>query len=201
MDTTIATVAYADVFDYPLTPAELRMWMIFGSEKVPRNKKYFFLKGRSAIVKIREERARYQGEKWEVARRAAKILSYIPSILLIGVTGGLAMNNARRDDDVDLFFIVQQNALWTTRFFATILMDIFGLRRHPNETSVSNKVCLNMFVTAPAVQASERDLFTAHEVLQMVPLVDRGRTYKKFLKANKWVRAYLPNAWKAKYDF
>ena len=95
MDVTFLTVAYADIFDYPLTGTEVRRWMIFGTKKINKNKKYFFLKGRERIVKIREERAIYQAEKWQIARKAAQLLSKIPTVQLVGVTGGLAMNNAR----------------------------------------------------------------------------------------------------------
>jgi len=56
-----------------------------------------------------------------------------------------------------------------------------------------------MFVSEPALPESERDLFSAHEVLQMEPVFDRGNTYKKFLLANKWVKTFLPNAWRYRY--
>ncbi|MBI3385590.1 hypothetical protein HY031_00730 [Candidatus Gottesmanbacteria bacterium] len=54
-----------------------------------------------------------------------------------------------------------------------------------------------MFMSEDAVkvQKDEQDLFTAYEVLQMVPLWERERAYKKFLSANRWVSNFLPNAW------
>lgn len=45
-----------------------------------------------------------------------------------------------------------------------------------------------------SLPAQERDLYTAHEVVQMRPLWERDKIYEKFLQANEWVREYLPNA-------
>lgn len=203
-DAMIATIAYADIFDYPLTRQELRTWILIEShtpvrtKEIENKKGYFYLKGRSSLVRIREDRAAGQANKWAIARRAAQWLSYIPTIQLVGVTGGLAMNNAKVDDDIDLFIIVTDGTLWISRFKATIIMDMLGLRRHPRDATVTNKVCLNMFVTDRSMGVSdpERDCFSAHEVLQMQPLFIRGHTYRKFLSANQWVSAYLPMAWK-----
>ena len=39
----------------------------------------------------------------------------------------------------------------------------------------------------------KRNIYTAHEVLQVVPLLDRGRVYKKFLEENSWVGEYWMN--------
>jgi hypothetical protein len=43
------------------------------------------------------------------------------------------------------------------------------------------------------LRLSERNLFTAHEVVQMVPL-QPGSWYGAFLQANGWVRDFLPNS-------
>ena len=107
----------------------------------------------------------------------------------------------KHEDDIDLFFIVASGSLWVSRLLATILMNFLG-RRHPGDRQVTNKVCLNMFMTedAVAVVSSERDCFSAHEVLQMEPLWERGGIYRKFLRANQWVKRFLPNAWEEKYQ-
>jgi len=197
MDFTLVTVAYADIFDYPLTHKELVRWMISSGISPKEHKEYYYLPGRSSLVAVRQERARWQQEKWNIARRAAGILSHIPTIQLVGVTGGLAMNNAKKDDDIDLFIITQRGYLWTTRLLTTILL--FGMRRKRNHIRVKNKICLNMFMMEDALVLQEQDLFTAHEVLQMEPVFDRGHIYKRFLQANKWVKSYLPNAWRYRY--
>lgn len=192
-DATIATLAYGDVFDYSLTRQGVSRWFLFypvTGLRIPENPG-FSIARREAPRQIR---------KWKIAERAGRWLSLIPTIHMVGVTGGLAMNNAGVEDDIDLFFIVAGGTLWVTRMLATILMDILGLRRHPEDRRVADKVCLNMFMTerATALPTSDRDCFTAHEVLQMVPIWEQPGTYKRFLFTNRWAQRYLPNAWKEK---
>lgn len=204
---SLATVAYADVFDYPLTIEEFRLWYVKRRNLplrlppgVVRQGAYIYLKGRWSIVSERKKRLLASKEKWRIARRVGRWLRFVPTIQLVGVTGGLAMDNVDYKDDIDLFIITKSNSLWTTRLLATIVVDLLRVRRKPGETDVENKICLNMFVSEDAlsVPAKERDLFAAHEVLQMKSLWDRGGMYAKFLVKNKWVEKFLPNAWEEK---
>jgi len=201
-EAALATLAYADVFDYPLTRQEFSEWSLFFSRislgrTMNKKRGFIFLKGREKLVDIRELRQTWQDEKWEIAKHTAKWLSVFPTVQLVGVTGGLAMNNAKKEDDIDLFLVTAAGTIWITRFMVTIWLNILGLRRKPNEVNVTNKVCLNMFV-APrglAVPVGEHDCFAAHEVLQMKPLWAQKGSYRKFLFANEWSKTYLPRAW------
>ena len=199
-----ATAAYADIFDYPLTIEELGVWCVKKKNRnfriplgVVRQGRYVYVKGRRSIVAQRRKRFLASKEKWRIARRVGRWLRLVPTIQLVGVTGGLAMDNVDRKDDIDLFIITKRNRLWTTRLFATIVVDLLGIRRKPGETDVRNKICLNMFVSEDAlsIPKQEQDLFAAHEVLQMKPLWESEGMYKKFLMKNKWVSKFLPNAW------
>jgi hypothetical protein len=205
-----ATVAYADIFDYPLTGDDLYFWCI---QKTPRkniravripsvvtHNFYFTLRGREYIVNKYNSRHAISQEKREIARNAARWLRIIPSLTLVGLTGGVAVNNATPNDDVDLFCISARGTMWITRALTTLLIDILGLRRRPGDRNVADKICLNMFMSegALAIPKNERDLFSAHEVLQMEPLWARGKSYRDFLEKNSWVKYLLPVAWNVK---
>jgi len=208
----LSTLSYADVFSFPLTLPEIKRYAIgvtvndFGVKKTlgylsrqkATNDKYFFLNGRKEVVVTRLSREVYSAGKWEIAAQVAWWLSLIPTIELVGVTGALAMENAGAGDDIDLFLIVRKNTLWISRFLAIIMVELVSKRRRPQEKEVANSICLNMFVTTDglAVLAEERDLYTAHEVLQMVPLWDHDGIYEQFIDGNKWVKKFLPNYWK-----
>jgi hypothetical protein len=209
-DYLFATVAYADIFDYPLTADDIYFWCInkfpsknFRAEKIPgvRNLNYLFtLRGRQSIADTHTQRHIVSKEKREIARRVGTWLRIIPSVTLVGVTGGVAVNNAVPNDDIDLFIITARDTLWITRALVTFCVEVLGIRRHPDDTNVKNKICLNMFMSESvlAIPKKEQDLYSAHEVLQMEPLWARGNSYRQFLEANIWVKKILPVAWDVK---
>ncbi len=206
----IATIAYADVFDYPLTDEETRRWMISlttskiatripGIDRIREGSKtYHLLHGRKDILSLRANRHRIAQDKWRFVRSVTRSLQWIPTVELIGVTGGLSVDNAKSEDDIDLFFIAHRGTLWMTRLLVTIASEIMGIRRRPGDHAVADKICLNMFMAEDALGLApgDRDLFSAHEVLQMVPIWEREGSYRRFLQANEWVKWFLPNAWR-----
>lgn len=202
----LATVAYADIFSYPLTRDEISLWGIGGVPPhflLPRNLKekrgHVILRGREKSISLRVTRRRMANPKWKSIARIVRVLSLIPTVEFVGVTGGLAMDNADTHDDIDLFFITHKGTLWATRCIVTLVTESMRVRRHPHDTAVSDKVCLNMFMAEDALTLprQEQDLFAAHEVLQMKPVWDRGGVHVKMLEANRWASYFLPNAWKA----
>ncbi len=205
----LITLLYADIFDYPLTREELHYWLVFLPsqhklslpKEVKKQKGFVFFPKREAIVSLRKKRKQLAKEKWQIAKRASRLLRWVPTIELVGITGGLAMENAKQDDDIDFLFIVAPGTIWVSRFLVIAVMEVFGMRRRPKAQNVKNAICLNMFMTSDALSLSigERDLYTAHEVLQMQPLWERGGIYQKFLQENAWVKIFLPTAWKHKY--
>ena len=206
----LATLAYADIFDYPLTREELRLWCIKKNirDQVPalpgagaeHRDGLYFLRARGRIVSQRKKRQAASFAKWRIARWVALWLRLVPTIQLVGVTGGLAMDNVGKEDDIDLFIITKSGTIWISRMIAALIVSVLGRRRKPEESMVADKVCLNMFMSEESVEIvkKERDLFAAHEVLQMKPLWERGNIYKTFLDKNRWVATFLPNAWAAK---
>ena len=39
-----------------------------------------------------------------------------------------------------------------------------------------------------------QNLYTAHEIVQLLPVFEVNNTYSRFINANKWVVKFLPNA-------
>jgi len=204
------TLVYADIFSYPLTFDQLKKFLItskkidFGIDDISKAKgvlkreKYFFLKGRSGIVKGRVKRERYAREKTKIAQKTARILKLIPFIKMVGITGNLAMKNTDQRDDIDFLIITSKDRLWLSRFLVVFLLEFLGKRRHPRDKEVKNKICLNMFLDEDhlKIPQKEQNLFSAHEVLQFKPLWQRGNIYDDFLNQNQWVKKFLAN-WKS----
>lgn len=212
----LRTLAYADIFDYPLTAKEIHHWLIWQSKSSSPSKsstllslqkshpqilkqgKYYTLKDRQHLTRLRRKRHKPSQQKLKIATRVGGWLKIIPWIKMVGVTGALAMSNADLSDDIDLFIITHRNQLWLSRFACVSLTEILGVRRRPlphQSASVSDKICLNLFLdeTSLAIPPKNRNLYTAHEVAQVKLLWGRENTYQRFLFANSWVNKFLPN--------
>lgn len=208
----LKTLVYADIFAYPLKENELWRYfvgkkislvkfrqsikMLCETKKIGERDGYYFIKSHQQFIEIRKKREKFAIAKLAIAKRAARLLSIIPTIYFIGVSGALAVSNAPVHDDIDFFIITAPHTLWTTRFLATALLDVFNLRRKPGQTSFKNKICLNMFMDAAklVLPRAQRDLYSAHEIVQLKYVVNKNLTYEQFLKANSWVHRLLPQA-------
>lgn len=157
----------------------------------------YFLSGRRKTAIERLKNRVYLKNKMLTAGYVANFLKLIPCIQLVGVTGGLSASNVKAGDDIDLFIIVYPNTIWISRLLVTIIVELVSRRRHPADTEVGNKICLNMFMSSGllALSINERDLYSAHEVLQMIPLWERDKVYLNFIKENFWAEKFLPNYW------
>jgi hypothetical protein len=66
--------------------------------------------------------------------------------------------------------------------------------RKPNDYRQKDKLCLNMwFDESDLVWISPRNFYTAHEIAQLIPLVNKDKTYEKFIWKNRWIKNYWPN--------
>jgi len=206
----LKTLAYADVFSYPLTLKETHLFLIGQKisqadlikelknlKNISQKRGFFYLKHQEKFFYLRQKRKKYSQEKLRIARKVTGWLRLVPWIKMVGVTGNLAMANAEKDDDIDLLIATTKNRLWLSRLTAIFLTELLGLRRRPSQKTVVNKICLNMFLDEAHLQVScqKQNLPTAHEVCQFKPLFSKNNFYQKFIQQNQWSQKFLPN-WK-----
>ncbi len=197
-------VVYHDIFDYPLSFPELIKWTAGESfpgtstdPQIAQKNGYFFIEGKVGIVYKRLLKRRISTKKLEIAKKAAEVLRLIPSVKMVAVTGSLAMENAGEESDIDLMIITKKGTLWTTRALTYLLISLSGLRfRRAGTRDEKDKLCLNIWFDESSLSWSNKDrnVYTAHEIGQIRPLVNKDKTYENFLRKNKWILRYWPNA-------
>jgi hypothetical protein len=105
---------------------------------------------------------------------------------MVAVTGSLTSNNVTKDADLDYLIVTEPGYLWLCRAFVLLarrLMAPFG-----------SLICPNYLITSNVLALHERELFTAQELVRMVPL-SGFEIYDAMRVANdSWVLAHLPNA-------
>lgn len=196
------TVAYVDLFDYPLTAVEIHRYLdgvaatltevtkaLAGSpalaDCLSHKDGFFCLQQREEIVDIRQERRRRAQRLWPEAVRYGRILAQLPFVRLVAVTGSLAMNNVGDDADIDYFVVTKNGRLWLARALVIAVVRLAARR--------GIDLCPNYFVAESALSLPERNVYTAREIVQMVPLFGHP-VYLKLRRHNGWVSRFLPNA-------
>ncbi len=199
----LLTVLYADLFDYPLTEDELYQRLVcVASDRAAFERAltalvgpylvaaggYLVWIGREHLVAVRDHRRQAASGLWASAQRYARWLARVPFVRMVAVSGSLAVHNAENNSDIDLFCITTPNRLWLARTFIVPLSKL--TRRLPRRFPLV--LCPNYILTLDALDVEDRNLFTAHEVAQTVPLFG-GDVYDRFLQANRWIRDFLPH--------
>ena len=204
------TVAYADIFDYPLTLDEIH-WYLWGlsasreevedalhrcglcpahlSHMTPDtrdlNGGYYTLPGRESIVALRRYRESIAAGLWRKAWTYAHRIAQLPFVRMVALTGSLAVGNVQPGADIDYLIVTEHGRLWLCRA-AVIALGMWANRQ-------GDIVCPNYFLSERALAVTERNLYTAHEFAQMIPLYNLD-AYKQIQASNAWVQHYLPNA-------
>lgn len=207
----LRTLTYADIFDYPLNIWEIHKWLIGrklnlrqvekGLEKLSSNNQcqykgeYYFLPGRANLVSKRKRREHQSKIYWKKAQLFCQVFRIIPWVKLVGISGGLAMNNANQSADIDLFIITSKNRLWICRLLILVFLGMLSQRRKKDSQSraIAGKFCVNILLEEDRLQQLNQDLFIAHELLQMKVLWEKEGIYAKYLADNEWVFKLLPN--------
>lgn len=205
----LKTLNYSDIFDYPLKDYEIHKWLIGRKAtlrqiekslgrlrvkgKAGRVKDYYFLPNRNALAQKRKLREKQSANFLFKAKFLTWFLKAIPWLKLVGISGGLSMGNAGKKDDIDLILITSEQRIWLTRLLVIMILDLLGARRKVKMKKVSGKICPNILLEEDRLEQKNKDIFVAHEVLQMKVLWQRDGVYKKYLEDNNWAFKFLPN--------
>ena len=210
INSVLQTLIYSDYFDFPLTFNELKTRLIqkklsslllrqklktlLHQKIINYHKPYYFLQGRDSLIKNRKRNKKNSLPKLKLANSYAAKLSRVPGLCAIYLTGSLALQNAKLYDDIDFMIITETGKLWLTRLILTIYCELLGIRRRLN-TEGNNKLCLNLYLSLDdlALPAIKRNLYTAYELIQAMPLYDPKDTRSQLLSSNSWLTHYLPN--------
>jgi D-beta-D-heptose 7-phosphate kinase/D-beta-D-heptose 1-phosphate adenosyltransferase len=201
----LLTLYYHDIFEYPLTLMELIKWepgkiatkLKFEIPAYEFKSGYFYLKGKEGLILKRTFRKRSSVAKIKIARKAASVLKTIPQLKMVAITGATAMLNAKGESDIDLLLIAEKGKLWTTRLISLLTLKILGIPvRRFGEERQKDKLCLNMWLDESSLSwpEAERNIYTAHEIAQIIPILNKDKTYEIFLERNKWIKDYWPNS-------
>jgi len=198
----VNTVAYVDAFDYPLTPGEIHRYLVkmpLGAAEVQRilnrgglvperlscRDGLYMLPGREDVAGVRRKRQQTAERLWPDAVRYGLLIARMPFVRMVAVTGSLAVNNVGASEDIDYLVITADDNLWVSRAFVLLIVRLAAQR--------GVELCPNYFLSERALRFRQENLYTAHEVAQMVPIYGQP-VYEALRRVNSWTRRFLPNA-------
>jgi hypothetical protein len=197
----LKTLAYFNVFDYPLTREEIRQFhykpisyeeingalaQLQQEGKVYLLDFFYSLKNDISLSDKRIKGNHLALDQMAHAGRAVKITSGFPFIRGLGISGSLSKNYADENTDIDFFIITQKNRLWVAR---TLLQLFYKLNYF---TGRQKWYCFNYYIDEAALEIEEKNEFTAMEIVTILPMYSR-QVFESFLLANKWAGDFFPN--------
>ena len=196
----LRTLAYFDLFQYPLTEKEIHLFhgqpcrpaMINGAMQSLLADKLIFslnefyaLHDDMALASRRRLGNQIAAEHMKIAYHAAKLLSRFPYVKGLAISGSLSKNYSTEKGDIDFFIITTANRLWIAR----TLMHLY--KKLTFITGRQQWFCMNYYVDEAGLEIEEKNIYTAIEIATLLPM--RGRmSIDKFIQANAWTKKYLP---------
>lgn len=211
----IETISFFSLFEYPLTASELSTWIksdkLVSAGEVYRDawrlaqeergligfkNGFFFLCGHETSVEHRMQNFLTHLPKFFRARRAVRLISWIPFVRMVAICNTVAMAASNKESDIDFFIVTRVGRIWFVRFLTALALHFAGLRRHGRH--IANRICLSFYAVDSALDLSvmclpQGDVYLTYWPTQLVLLLNEENTYEKFARANAWVRMNLPN--------
>ncbi|MCB9803179.1 hypothetical protein H6761_04205 [Candidatus Nomurabacteria bacterium] len=213
----LKTIAFFDVFNYPLTAEEIWKWLYRPGrevslseikdileespvlqEKLVRTEAFWSLKGREYTHIIRKHHNNLAERKFNRAIRLVKFYKFLPFIKMIAICNTLAYSNTNEESDIDFFVVAQKGKIWLVRLLSILVIHILGLR--PTKKSSRDAFCFSFFITDDFLDIQNTmmqrdDIYLPYWIMQMLPVYNRQNTYQKFIDSNSWAKKHLPNAY------
>jgi hypothetical protein len=194
------SVLYAALFDYPLTLAQLRQTLIESAQTpteilgaynrsvalqavVDCRDGFFFPRGRPELV---DERRRREARSRAFLRRHRAFLalvSLLPYVRMVALSGSIAHLNLEGDGDLDLFIVTRGRRVWSVTVAVVVLAKLLRRRR---------TVCANFVMADSHLALEQGDLFTASQIVHLRPIVGRD-LFGQLVAANPFVKRFYPN--------
>ena len=197
----LATLAYFDLFKYPLTRAEIYLFLqkkyhydffddalrcLLNNGVIYQFDRFFTLRNDHRLAVRRLEGNKKADELIAIAKRVGSVLIRFPYVRGVAVSGSLSKNFADEQSDIDLFIITAKNRLWIARSIMHCLKKLSFL------VNKEHYYCMNYYIDEQDLRIAEKNIYTAIEIGTLIPL-EGDIVFEKFYLANAWTREFLPN--------
>lgn len=196
----ISTLLYFEFFAYPLTAEEVWMYActkesiettrqklatLVAQRRVFQFEQFYQTIDNASWASTRLDLSRRADQFLPIARRMARLIGAFPFVRSVYVSGSLSKHSMRPDGDIDFFLITAPGRLWLARTLLVLFKKILLFNSH-------KYFCVNYFIDTEHLLIEEQNLFTATEMVTLLPMYDTG-VHPKFMVMNQWAWDYFPN--------
>src|SRR6476660_6597093 len=196
----LKTLAYFDIFDYPLSEKDIKNFLgcyvsdeIFASALLQllldkiifRVDQFYSLQNNRHRAEERKQGNLRAQSLIAKATRIGAFLYKFPYVRAVAVSGSLSKNYADKKADIDFFIITKANRLWIARTILHLFKKFTFL------VGKQNFFCMNYFVDEEALVIPEKNIYTAVEIVTLLPIAGTF-TLNKFFDKNQWTKKWLP---------
>jgi hypothetical protein len=200
-ESILKVIAYFDIFNYPLTVQEIKLFMnqncsdqkmqyalheLLHDETIFKSRDFYSLQNNPSLTIKRINGNNAATKQLRIAKQIAAFLTWFPFIKGIAISGSLSKNVAYKGSDIDFFIITTENRLWLSKLFFTLFIkfaSVLGFQKW---------FCLNYVVDESSLEVHEKNIFTAIEIITLLPLYGTS-VFNNFFKTNEWIYDYFPN--------
>ncbi|MDD2483079.1 MAG: hypothetical protein PHE32_00105 [Candidatus Shapirobacteria bacterium] len=141
-------------------------------------------------------------EKIKKAKELAKLIDkQFKDILFLGITGSVAADYPKKDDDIDIIIITKVNKLWITRLKLRFFIIINKIpHRKFEKKEKRDEFCFNLWLDEKSLEIKneKQNLRNAMDLILVKTLINKEGTYEKFIKTNNWAKKYVATGYNNK---
>ena len=198
----LKVLAYFDLFNYPVSKKEIIFFLdqkniqaydistaldeLINRQCIFLHDEFYSIQNNVVVAKKRIAGNMNAEKILPQAKKISQFLFQFPFARGVGISGSLSKKFAKENDDIDYFIITKANRLWISRTIMHLLKKL---------SFINNKqhlYCMNYFIDEQAMEIEEKNIFTAMELITLLPVCGNG-TMNKFFASNNWVDSYYPN--------
>jgi hypothetical protein len=196
----LKVIAYFDLFNYPVSAEEILYFLdieadecsikmeidtLLSEECLFRTGPFFSLRNDPALAEKRIWGRQHADELMPIAEKGARFLFQFPFVRGVCISGSLSKRCADEQADIDYFIITRADRLWIARTAMHLFKKLTFLWGH------QHRYCMNYYVDEQALEIKEKNIFTATELITLLPASGNGGLVS-FFQANDWTTRYYP---------
>lgn len=145
----------------------------------------------------------YQSKVLLAKDLVSKHLNKMKGIIMVGISGSVAAENAKKNEDIDLLVITKAEEMWWWRLYVRLYLWKNKIpHRHFHQKEKANEFCFNLWMDSNNLEIpkGKRNLKNASDLVMMKVIYDNDNIYQKFLRKNTWVEKYLATGYNSRLE-